>query len=73
MSHSVALFHTTSAVFRAEKLFAQCGILYKLIPTPRQLSSECGIALRFDADRCEEVHALLERAHLETAGIHTLA
>ena len=46
--YGVVLFHTTSSVMRAEKLLAKEGYTVKLVPTPRQFSSDCGIALRFD-------------------------
>jgi N-acyl-L-homoserine lactone synthetase len=46
------LFHTTTSALRAEKVAQRAGLTVKLIPTPRELSSDCGIALRFDlADR----------------------
>lgn len=52
MTQGVVLFHTTSAALRAEKIARKAGLMVKLIPTPRELSSDCGIALRFDlADR----------------------
>jgi len=47
MKHGVVLFHTTSAALRAEKLTVRAGLDVKLVPTPRELSSDCGIALRF--------------------------
>ena len=46
-AYGVALFHTTSAALRSEKLAKQAGLRVKLIPVPRQLSSDCGISLRF--------------------------
>ncbi len=61
----VVLFYTTSAVLRAEKKLAGSGLAVKLIPTPRQLSSDCGLALRFDWSQAGRVRALLEAAQLE--------
>lgn len=52
MNQGVVLFHTTSSALRAEKLTQKAGLKGKLVPTPRELSSDCGIALLFDlADR----------------------
>ncbi len=68
----VALFHTTSAALRAEKVLRADGVDVKPIPTPRELSSDCGIALSFawaDADRVKEV---LAAAGVEHAGVHRL-
>lgn len=69
-SFGVALFHTTSAVMRAERVLQKSGITVKLIPTPRQFSSDCGMAVRFAWQEQERVRSSLEQAHVETAGIH---
>ena len=73
MSHyGVVLLHTTSAVMRAEKVLQNNGIAVKLIPTPRQFSSDCGMAVRFGIQEQERVRALLAQAQVEVAGIHAL-
>ncbi len=65
----VALFYTTSSALGAEKLLAQAGLVVKLIPTPRQFSSDCGISLRFLWDRCRQVESLFEREQVEYEAI----
>jgi hypothetical protein len=57
---------------RAEKVLGQAGLAVKLIPTPRELSSDCGIALRFDAAQRWQVDELLATARVETAGVHDM-
>ena len=71
-AYGVVLFHTTSAALRAEKKLAADGLKVKLIPTPRQLSSDCGIALRFDWPQADTVRTSLEAAHVDFGGIHHL-
>ena len=71
--YGVVLFHTTSAVMRAEKLLVKEGFSVKLIPTPRQFSSDCGIALRFDWSCCEQVKSLLGDAKVELNAIYILS
>jgi hypothetical protein len=73
IQHGVILFHTTSSVLRAEKLVKKKNLLVKLIPTPREFSSDCGIALRFDWTQQETVETLLEAAGIEIAAIYQLA
>jgi len=68
----VVLFYTTSAAIRAEKLLKRTGLAVKLIPTPRQFSSDCGIALRFDWTEAERARALLNEATVETGGIERM-
>ena len=70
--YGVVLFHTTSAVMRAEKLLKKRGHAGKLIPTPRQFSSDCGIAFRFDWDQCQRVKSVLDDAGVEFDAIRFL-
>ncbi len=70
--YGVVLFHTTSAVMRAEKLLAKEGYSIKLIPTPRQFSSDCGIALRFDWNHSEQVKSVLDESRVEFDAVHYL-
>lgn len=70
--YGVVLFCTTSAVMRAEKLLMKAGYSIKLIPTPREFSSDCGIALRFDWADYEQVKLMLDTAHLEIDAIHQM-
>jgi len=70
--HGVALFYTTSSVMRAEKLLTNEGYSVKLIPTPRQFSSDCGIALRFAWEKHQEIKAVLDAAKVELDTIRRL-
>lgn len=70
--YGVILFPTTSAVMRAEKLLSKWGFSIKLIPTPRQFSSDCGLALRFDWAERERVRSVLEEEKVEIDAIHFL-
>lgn len=67
--NGVVLFHTNSAALRAEKVLQRAGLVVKLIPTPREFSSDCGIALQFEWKEVERVQALLDEARVERAGI----
>ena len=70
--YGVILFYTTSAAMRTEKILKKSDIPIKLIPTPRELSSDCGIALRFNWDNAERVKTLLKSGHVEFEAIHQL-
>ena len=70
--YGVVLFYTTSSVMRAEKLLIKDGYSVELIPTPRQFSSDCGIALRFDWNHCEQVKSSLDEARVEFDTMHFL-
>jgi hypothetical protein len=68
--YSVVLFRSTSHAIRAEKVLEGAGFQIKMIPTPRQLSSDCGMALRFDRTEEEPVAATLEENKVPVNGIH---
>jgi len=70
--YGVVLVPSVSHALRAEMLVKAAGIACKLIPTPRQLSSDCGTALRFHWPDRAVVDELLEQAGLETDGVHLL-
>ena len=68
--YGVVLFHTTSSAMRAEKTLIRHGLAIKMIPTPRQFSSDCGIALRFAWSQRDAVRESLTGARVEVAGLH---
>ena len=71
--YGVVLVHTTSAALRGEKVLQRANLTVKLIPVPRELSSDCGIALRFLWEEQEAVEAALHAAGLDVAGVHRLS
>jgi hypothetical protein len=70
--YSVVLFHSTAHAIRAEKVLSRAGFKIKMIPTPRQLSSDCGMALRFDRAEDKQVAAVLVENGVPTNGIHAI-
>ncbi len=70
--YGIVIFETTSLAMQAESVTEKAGIQVKLVPTPRELSSNCGIALRFNWEDSEKVREVLDEANVETAGIHKM-
>jgi hypothetical protein len=68
----VILFHTNTSAMQAEAVLVRANKEIKLIPTPRELSSDCGISLRFDWNLKSEVEAHLVRAKVDFAAIHPM-
>ncbi len=68
-SHAYVLFFTSNHAFRAEKLLLREQIPCKLVPVPRQFSSECGVCLRIDPDQAERVKQRLGAAQVEIDSI----
>ena len=70
--YGVVLFATSSSAMRAEAILVRSALAAKLIPTPRQLSSDCGVALRIDWSQNDRVSELLTKAGVEVSGVHRL-
>jgi hypothetical protein len=69
----VVIFDSTSAALKAEKALIQKGIKIKAIPVPRQISSDCGISIRFDDIKDPEaVEHILVESNMRFTKIHLL-
>jgi len=55
----VAIFNSVHKVMKAEKLLKKENIPMLLIPAPRSLSSDCGLAIRYGASEREQLESLL--------------
>ncbi len=60
----VAIFHSIHRVMKVEKLLKAEGVDILLIPVPRQLASDCGLAIRFTPSEKERVWEVLGREEL---------
>ena len=64
-SHVVILFKSVSYALKAEKILKREGLPHKLIPVPKQISSDCGVCLRIDADAQKNIIAALSEVDIE--------
>jgi len=62
---SVVLFHSSNYAMWAVDVLKQAQIEHKLIPVPRELSSDCGYCVRFDTKSAEQVSCLLKKENIE--------
>ncbi len=72
MSFHVVTFEATSHALRAEKVLKKAGIRVYAIPTPRHLSSNCGIAFKFPSEIKDDVQSTLTGASCPFEGIYPL-
>ncbi len=70
--HGVVLFHGIQSALRAEKVLQKASLTVKLIPTPRQFSSDCGVALRFSWTDQEKVQSTLAATTIEIEAMRQL-
>lgn len=55
----LAVFNSAHRVMKAESILKRCGLPILLIPAPRALSTDCGLAIRFDSDLYDRVQQAL--------------
>lgn len=58
--YAVILMDSTSYAIKGERVLKNAGILAKLIPVPRHLSSDCGVTVRIPVDEIERSEVILE-------------
>jgi hypothetical protein len=68
--YAIFLFDSTQGALKAERALLRAGFSIKLIPTPREISSDCGTALRCDWSDSEAVQAALHLANASFASVH---
>jgi hypothetical protein len=68
---SVFVFESIHRVMKAEKLLKGKGIKIDLIPVPREISSDCGVAIELSDDLEEEAFHLLEENKISIPECYT--
>lgn len=53
--HLLAVFNSAHRVMKAEDILKKLGLPALLIPAPRALSTDCGLALRFSDGEQEKI------------------
>lgn len=56
----IALFESTRAVLKCERLCKAATIQCKVIPVPRDLSTGCGMAIELNDTDAEKVESILQ-------------
>lgn len=60
----IAIFNSIHRVMEAERLLKDQGLKILLIPAPRTLAADCGLAIRYAEDVRPRVEAVLAEAGL---------
>ena len=69
-NYSVVIFYSTSVAIKAESLTKKANLKIKLIPVPRNLSSDCGICLRFSNEDKPKIEEILRENKIEYENIY---
>lgn len=66
----ILIFRGTHQVLSAEKRLKGGGVPLRLIPVPRRLTSDCGLAIRIPLDHRDRARDILSRARLLPVSAH---
>ena len=63
--YAVVIVYSTSHALRIEKLLLRQKIKCKMIPVPRQISSDCGVCVRILHSDSERVSQIIQEVDVE--------
>ncbi|HOG71360.1 MAG TPA: DUF3343 domain-containing protein [Tenuifilaceae bacterium] len=66
---TILIFSNIHQVMHAEKIIADKGYPYRIVPVPSSLSSECGLCIRIESSYLDSILSDLQNIKVE---IHTL-
>ena len=70
--YSYIVFPSTHEAIRAEKILQNQGAIFTIVPTPRSITTSCGISVRFDPAEEKTFRQLLDEHEVQTDGIYLL-
>ena len=60
--YCLAIFSTTHSALHAEKVLEEKAFTFIIVPTPREISEGCGLAIRF---YCQDMQAIADELQAE--------
>ncbi len=69
----VITFKSTHYAIQADSVFRNEKIQYRTIPTPREISHSCGLAIMFNLDDLNSIKYIIEKNNLITEGIFKIS
>ena len=65
MNYKVIIFDSTSYVIKTEKtILAKSDLKIRIIPIPKNLSANCGICIRFNAEDEEQIQKMMKNENI---------
>ncbi|MFC1504323.1 DUF3343 domain-containing protein [Spirochaetota bacterium] len=68
--YCIIIFNTSYHALKAEQILKELNNKFKIIPVPREFSSNCGVALRIPWDKNEKVVSLLRSKNVRIEEVH---
>lgn len=66
----LAVFNSAHRVMKAESILKECGFSILLIPAPRALSTDCGLAIRYNPELQDSILETLTLKKLQPLFIY---
>lgn len=66
------LFPSHTEGIKMESLLKEQKIKYTIVPTPREISSCCGISIMYNKEDEEKIKLLIETHSVKTLGLHSV-
>jgi hypothetical protein len=73
MLDGLITFYSAFHAVRGEALLVRCGMRVRLVPTPREISSSCGVALQLACDDIPRALEVLAAGRVEVEATHHYA
>lgn len=67
-----AVLETIHYVIKGERILKRAGLKIDVIPVPREISSDCGMALEFSCQERDRVEQILVEGDVGVVGIYGL-
>ncbi len=69
----VITFFTTYYNLKAEEVLLKASVPIKVRPVPREISSDCGLAIEGRLEDKERIEDILKRSNVEFEAIHIIS
>ena len=69
-TYGVTTFKSTHYTIQAETVFKEKNIVFKTIPTPREITVSCGLAIIFSLDDFDKVKKIVEEKEANIDGVY---
>ena len=69
-TYGLITFKSTNFALQGEEVFKDHNFLFKTIPTPRDVSTSCGLSLLFMVEDIEKAKELIRQGHLSIDGMY---
>lgn len=70
MDHCVIILFSIHYVLKAEKLLKEHGLAHDVVPVPREISSDCGMAIEFDGSHYQAIAGILKNSDINIARMY---